>query len=108
MQTQTPSQVGGGGAVLALAGLVGLGLGAGLYFLILALEPEPGPGEPVWEVGDVIWCDCGGDPGLFTIMGRVDLPDGFSYHVGEGFPVIGDLGWWTESQLLNAPWLCSI
>jgi len=89
-------------AVLLAAG----GLGVGIYLLV---KKKVAPAKALWEVGDVLSCYAAGDPGYFTVMDRREVDGSWHYHIGEGPPpIIDDLGWWTESQLLNSPWVCKL
>jgi len=81
---------------LAVVGVVTLAVigGLGVWAALASRE--------TFEVGDVLWCDAGGDAGYFTVL---DKRNG-EYRIGEGNPPIEDLGWWSEAALLTAPWLC--
>ena len=87
---------------------IGMVLGAGIVggiFLITRKAPEA-----LWQVGDVLWCECYGDPGEFYISDIRQVDGTSEYHIWEGSPpnLLSDGGWVTEDFLLAAPMSCTL
>ncbi|MBA7559162.1 hypothetical protein ES708_00776 [subsurface metagenome] len=84
----------------------GAGIGALIVIALLVFAFVKKKKASLWKVGDVVWCYAGGDSGSFTIIDKRFSKGSWEYRVGEGSPVIEDLGWWGEKALVASPWGC--